>query len=104
MSDIKGKAIDFTPTTSVDTWAADAKALADLPEGKAWQITGDKGARTAFQRAARVEGITARVVASEEIGEGKFTFTFVAAELRTREVKPKDAEAEAEAAEVADAE
>lgn len=87
------KIVDYTPTSAESVWAEDAKTLAALPKGKAIQIEGDKGARTAFQRAARDAGVTARCVKTEELDGEQFAYTFVATALRTREAKPKDADA-----------
>lgn len=83
--------IDYTPATAADQWAEDAKTLAGLDEGKAIRIKGGKGARVAFQKAARALDFTARCVGEATVTEpdkdgkgGVYTFDFIATELRTR--------------------
>lgn len=93
------KFIDYIPETAESKWADDARALKDAPEGKAIVIEGDAKARTAFQRAARAEGFTARLVGETELSDGAFEFAFIAAPLIERKAKGEDTE-EAEDGEV----
>jgi len=89
--------IDFKRPSAESKWAADAKTLAGLDEGKALVITGEKTDRTLFQRAARAEGVTAKCEVEEELEDGTFRFTFTATALRTRKRKGEaDADADAE--------
>lgn len=94
---------DYVPTSAPSEWAEDVAKLKALPEGKGLAIVGGKTARTAFQRAARDEGFTARCVSTTDLGDDQFKFGFIAAELRTRKTKDADADADADA-EVADTE
>lgn len=90
------KFIDYTPETAESKWADDARALKDAPEGKAIVIEGDAKARTAFQRAARAEGYTARLVSEREVVDGAFEFAFIAAPLIERKPKGEDETDESE--------